>query len=133
MKKLLIALSLLFFSTLSYGQSDSLKVFFIGNVKGERFKVYWCGKEVLSFRGSESYKYSFKINRIPSWETNGNIANLMVYRKGRFGLKYVDLNPFVPYESKKYLIIWRNPFLKKSAAVEIKWSDKEPKRIPNVK
>jgi hypothetical protein len=113
-------------------QSDSVRVFFIGNIKGERFEVFWNGKLILNFKGSGSYKYSFVILREHSWEEKGRIEHLMIYRKGRLGLRYKDLNFSAYYEPKKYLVIWRNPMLKNGSSVQGSWSDKEPMQLPDV-
>jgi len=130
MKKIILLIIGLGISFLSYSQGDSLRVFFYGNVKGERFKVYWEGRMLLKFKSSASYKYSFKIPREKSLEKDGLIEHIMIYRKGVFGLRYRDLVFQVDYEPKKYLIIWRNPMLKNWAAVQGRWSDKEPIPLP---
>jgi hypothetical protein len=113
-----------------YAQTDSLKVFFIGQVPGEKFQVYWKGKKVLDVSGSTSYKESFSIPKEERWRSSGGVDDLTVYRRGKFGVRYKDTGFFSGFENKKYLIIKRNPRLKNRAAVEAFWSDVEPKKPP---
>jgi hypothetical protein len=114
-------------------QNDSLTVFFTGNIKGERFQVYLHHERILSFKGSGSYMYSFKIpNRPIEWEKRGYIAELNVYRRGFLGFKFKDTNLTTGYEPKKYLVIWRNPLLKNKAAIQSRWTDKEPVPYPDI-
>jgi len=118
-------------STVAYAQ-DSLKVFFIGNIGGERYEVFWDGKLLLKFKGSTSYKYAFKIPIEESWKRDGYIDKLTIYRKGSLGLSYREIGFTVGYEPKKYLVIWRHPNMKNRSAVIYRWEDKEPLRAPDV-
>jgi hypothetical protein len=108
-------------------QSDSLKVFFIGaEFPGEKFKVFFNGRQVLSFRSADYYKHSFSIPIGSSWKY-GTKLFFEIKRKCKFCLFYRDtgFNPF--YEPNyKYLIINRNPMLKNKYAVSYKWSNEEP-------
>jgi hypothetical protein len=83
---------------------------------------------MLDFVGTDSYKYAFKIPKEETWAKKGYIEKLTVYRKGKLGLKYHDTGFFSGYESKKYLVIYRNPLLRNRSAVNPVWSDIEPKR-----
>ena len=114
-------------------QQDSVKVFFIGNYPGEKFKAFWDGKLLLAFKGSESYKYEFKVPNDESWVQKNYTPKFTVYRKASLGLRYRQLGAFNPnYEQKEYLIIWRNPRLKNGTAIQTRWSDKEPLHIPDI-
>lgn len=132
MKSLIIVLG--FLCTIpSYGQSDSLEIFFIGNIKGEKYKIFWGEGAAMNFKGTTSYKYSFKVPREDkSWSKRGWINNVFVYRKGRFSLSYKEVPLTIEYENKKYLVIWRNPALRNQIALQASWSDKEPKKIPDI-
>jgi hypothetical protein len=114
----------------TYAQ-DSLTVFFIGNIKGERYEVFWDGTLLLKFKGSPSYKYSFKIPIDESWKEKGYIDKISIYRKGNFGLSYKEIGFTVGYEPKKYLVMWRHPNMKNRSAVTYRWEDKEPLRPPS--
>ena len=97
-----------------FAQQDSVDVFFIGNTTGEKFKIFWDGKLILTFKGSKSYKYNFKVPREEAWVNKRYTGKFLVYRKSAFGLSYKEIGAFNPgYEPHKYLVIWRNPRLKK--------------------
>ncbi|NBP71176.1 MAG: hypothetical protein EBR30_07840 [Cytophagia bacterium] len=129
MKSLIIILGFLC-TTPSYGQSDSLEIFFIGNIKGEKYKIFWDKGAAMNFKGTTSYKYSFKVPREDkSWSERGWINNVSVYRKGRFSLSYKEVPLTIEYENKKYLVIWRNPALRDQIALQVNWSNTEPKKI----
>jgi hypothetical protein len=116
----------------SLAQQDSVDVFFIGNTPGEKFKVFWDGKLLLAFKGNKSYKHEFKVPREDMWKVKGYTNKFSVYRKPSFGIRYKEIGTFNPnYDSKKYLVIWRNPKLKNRAAIQTSWSDKEPLHIPD--
>lgn len=118
------------FSLTANAQTDSLRVFFVGQVPREKFQVYWKGKKVLDFEGSTAYKKSFSIPRETTWQSSGGVTDLIIYRKGKFGLRFRDTAFFSGFEDRKYLIIKRNPRLKNRAAVEAIWSDVEPRTPP---
>jgi hypothetical protein len=84
----------------------------------------------LDFVGSRSYKKSFVIPWEEGWQKQGAIDGLVVYRKGRFSLRFKDTGFFSDFEERKYLIISRNVRLKNRVAVEAIWSDEEPKKPP---
>lgn len=137
MKKIdmkLLIITLIFLYTIPlYGQGDSLEIFFIGNIKGERYKIFWGERAVMNFKGTASYKYSFKVLREDkSWLERGWINNVSVYRKGRLSISYKEVPFTIEYENKKYLVIWRNPALRNQIALQVNWSDKEPKKIPDI-
>jgi hypothetical protein len=118
---------ILFTSIPTFAQEDSIKVFFIGNYPGEKFRVFWEGKLILEFKGDRSYKYTFQVPRDASWIKKGYTNKFVIYRRAAWGFAYKELGGFNPgYEPKKYLIIWRNPRLKNRAAIQTRWSDKEP-------
>jgi hypothetical protein len=129
--KLLLFLLCLSKSMTAYCQVDSVQVFIIGNIPNEKYQLLWDGKEMLSFKSSKSYKYSFKIHRDPEWARNGWTNRLGGYRKGRFELKFREMGGIQSrYEPKKYLIIWRNASLKERIAMQSYWSDAEPLPMP---
>lgn len=108
-------------------QPDSVDVFFIGNIPGEKFKVFWDGKLLTTIKGNRSYKYRFKIPRDSMWQDKDYTNKFSVYRKPTLGLRYREVGTFNPnYEPKKYLVIWRNPKLKNRAAIQTNWSNREP-------
>lgn len=131
MKKLIV-ITFVFVTFSGYSQIDSLTVFFIGRVPNERFKVYWNGIKALEFKSTNSYKYTFKIPRDDSWIRKGNIEQLTIYRKGKLSLVYRDVGFYAGYEDKLYLIINRNPRLRKKLAVDPSWSNDEPKQPPAI-
>jgi hypothetical protein len=132
MEKTKIALSIIlivcaWFSTHAQTTGDSLEIFFIGNKKGEKFNVYLDTSLLISFTGTHAYKHSIKIPRMQAWETRGQIIELNIYRKGKFGLSYKMVGFGEDYErDKKYLILWRAPHLKKFRPFIGRWSNEKP-------
>ena len=127
MRKIVLVFILIILSSLCFAQSDSLKIFFTGyDFKGEKFKVLHESKEVLKFKAGERYKYSFTIPKDSTWKY-GRPLSIHIYRKGKFGLCYRDLEFNAFYEpGSKYLQIYRDGMLRNKYAVDYKWVNEEP-------
>ena len=124
--KLSLYLLAILLSHFNYSQVDSIKVFIVGNVKGESYKFYFGRKMVLSFTSDYSYKYAFTIPIDSSYVENQTMMrNLSAYRKFGLSFKRIAFNPV--YKNYKYLIIWRNMKMKMRFAMDYYWSDLEPK------
>ena len=130
MKYVLILLFLASFFRL-FGQGDSIKVFFYGNLdNGEQFKVFWDGKLIQKVKASDSYKYSFLVPR-ENWTEGDLINEISLYRRGRLGFKWREVGVTLLYEKRKYIRMYRSHALKNWSAVFVEWTDEEPRKPPS--
>jgi hypothetical protein len=131
MKALALILLCLFHAPNCYSQRDSVEVIVHGNYPREKFKFLWDSNVVLSFKGTKrGYFYKFKIPFDEKWKKEGYTYRFTLFRKGFLSFSYKEIGTFNPgFEDKKYLIIHRNPYLKKGASFDTYWSDKLPRRF----
>ena len=117
----------------SFSQSDSLDIYFVSaGFKGEKYKIYIPENSPHEFKTSISFKYYFKM-KADNWGQKEQVR-IQIYRKGRFGLIYRSTDFSFKYDrSKKYLVIKREPRLKKKFAISCYWSNEEPKFLYHTK
>jgi hypothetical protein len=112
----------------SQNSEDSIKIFFVGAGKGEKFRFYNDGRLLFEIKTKKSFKYDFSIPKVPTWKSGDYLPSLIVTRKGPRGLFFRDTFVQVHFDDKRYLIIKRNPSLKNRFAIEYEWGDVEPKK-----
>jgi len=136
MKKRILITIFIFLSVSSvFGYSyvrnsdDSLTVFFVGTKKGERYRVYFQNKLVIEFRSSSSYKHSVTVPRLGIWEKGGQVIELVIFRRGRFGFSYRQVTSSYKYQGgKRYLILTREDYMKNFFPFAERWSDEQPQK-----
>lgn len=112
--------------------TDSLTVYVIGGLKGEKFKIYFDGKLKLKYKGDRTFYFSFNVPRSIHWADKAQINELVIYRRSRFSFSYRSLS-FVlePYDPKsKFLVLRRSAILVPAVSFEGVWTDEPPKRPP---
>ena len=108
-------------------QRDSVDVYFIGcNKKGERYLVYGPdNKIILDFKTGVTFKYTFKVFRDTTLKSDMvAFRSIQIYKKRLFG--YRMIGPSMVYLDKKYLVIRRDPKLRRKFSIDYFWTDDEP-------
>jgi hypothetical protein len=117
----------LLLSVVAFAQSDSLKICFVGYSNGDQYKIYSETVVKLHIREKGKFKYLFQIPIDSAWRVGYPIHNISVSRKGKLAFRYRETGLQIPYDNtKRYLVIRRNPELKNKYAVDFIWTDKIP-------
>ena len=111
----------------AFSQKDSITVYFLGyNKSGEHYRVYHDNKLMLDFEAGVTFMHSFKIHRDTTLKSDMiGFRSIQVYKRNFFG--YNPIGPGTVYQNKKYLVIRRNPLLRRKFSIEFFWTDDEPK------
>jgi hypothetical protein len=103
--------------------ADSLTVVFQGIAKGEKYRVYFKGKQIKEIRSLNGYissSDSFKIYL--GNVSEGDFLDLSIYKKSRFFNIYRDTYCPIYYEKdKKFLIILKDKRLKRRYSINPFW------------
>lgn len=113
----------------AFGQkNDSIGVVFRAIGNGDRFKIYYNGEMRIKVRLQGQFVDTvFQIPRLTRFENGDHLYNLIITRKGKWGLKYRDTQIQVAFEDKPYLILEKNPFLKNRIAIQYHWVNERPR------
>jgi hypothetical protein len=119
---------LIFFSLETFAQDrDSTNVYFLSyNKKGECYRVYSNYKLILDFKTNTAFMHVFKVFRDTTLRSDMDaFRSIRVFKKKFFG--YRPIGGGTVYLNKKYLVIRRNPKLRRKYSIEYFWTDDEPK------
>jgi hypothetical protein len=137
MKKILIfvgLISLFHSATLNCAraQGDSIKVYFVGNGHGEKYKIFFDGELKLSVATKGLFDYTFYIQK-KQWKSSEQMLNFRILKKGRLKFSYrdLDLQPLFN-DRKKFLVVRKNPRLKKKFTVDFYWSNYDPRSVAHI-
>jgi len=106
---------------------DSISVVFRAIGEGERFRCYSGGKIVLDVKLSGIFVDTLFKVPAESYTKGEPFYELVIARRGRFGLAFHDTGIQIRFDDKRYLVVEKNPYLRPKIAVIHYWTNERPK------